>query len=128
MHKAPIVVAILLASFANAVLAQGISPEVKEQTSKYAGAMTLCMIDYVEPHLRTRETAGDLVDASMSACEEKFDDMRNFFRRTYVDPSATEEVQLDQTVMVDKMVEAGNESQRSLILSSILEKRREHGL
>lgn len=128
MQKVSIIVAILLASFANAALAQEISPEVKEQTTKYAGAMTLCMIDYVEPHLRTRETAGDLVDASMSACQEKFDDMRNFLLRTYVDPSATEDVQLDQTVMVDEMVEAGNKSQRSLILSSILEIRREHGL
>jgi hypothetical protein len=128
MQKAPIIVAILLASFANATLAQEISPELKEQTSKYAGAMTLCMIDYVEPYLRTRETAGALVDASISTCQEKFDDMRNFLLRTYVDPSAAEEVQLDQTAMVDKMVEAGNKSQRSLILSSILEMRREHGL
>ena len=112
MHKTPILFAILLASFAKAGLAQEISPEVKEQTSKYAGAMTVCMIDYVEPYLSTKETSGDLVDAAMSACQEKFDDMRGFLIRTYVDPSATKAAQLDQRVMVDEMEAAGNKSQR----------------
>ena len=128
MQKTLVFVAILLASFAKAGFAQELSPEVKEQTSKYAGAIILCMIDHVEPYLSTKETAGDLVDAAMSACQGKFDDMRDFLLRTYVDPSATEAVQLDQKVMVDKMVETGNKRDRSLILSSILQKRREHGL
>ncbi len=128
MQKAPIVVAILLTYFSQAGVAQDISPEVKEQTRKYAGAMTLCMIDYVEPYLPTKETAGDLVDAAMSACQGKFDDMREFLLRTYVEPSATDPIQLDQKAMVDEMVEAGNKLQRSLILSSILQMRREHGL
>ncbi len=128
MQKKLVFVAVLLSGFAKAGLAQELSPEVKEQTSKYAGSIILCMIDHVEPYLSTKETAGDLVDAAMSACQGKFDDMRDFLLRTYVDPSATEAVQLDQKVMVDKMVEAGNKRDRSLILSSILQKRREHGL